>query len=49
MNQNLISSKELIQILADRYKISFEVAEGIVRDFINDLYYAITGRDPNSL
>lgn len=48
MEQKLMSSKEAIKILADKYNVSFEAAEGIIRDFISDLYYAITGRDPNS-
>jgi hypothetical protein len=48
MSTNLISSKEAIKILASKYGVSCEVAQGIIRDFINDIYYAITGREPNS-
>ena len=45
MGRKLKSLSEVIKEIAERYDVPFEVAEAIIKDYINIQYYALTGRE----
>ena len=45
MQNKLKTLNEVIKEIAERYGVAFEIAESIIKDYINIQYYSLTGRD----
>ena len=45
MQNKLKTLSEVIREIAERYGVNFEIAESIIKDYINVQYYTLTGRE----
>ena len=49
MPESLSSHSDIVRYLSKTYGLPYETVESLIRDWVDILYFSITGRSPNAM